>query len=86
MSKSVILSLLGRANTGDELLQILDTLTADEGINEPTADPIEFWSVTVRSLVDTRGRLCYDSEYSRDDSVLRGLFISSCGRCVYKNP
>jgi hypothetical protein len=42
MSKSVILSLLGRANTGDELLQILDTLTADESINEPTADPIEF--------------------------------------------
>jgi hypothetical protein len=42
MSKSVMLSLLGRANTGTELLQILDTLTTDEGINEPTADPIEF--------------------------------------------
>jgi hypothetical protein len=42
MSKTVMLSLLGRANTGDELLQILDTLVADESINEPTADPIEF--------------------------------------------
>jgi len=42
MSKSVMLSLLGRANTGDELLQILDTLVSDESINEPTADPIEF--------------------------------------------
>jgi hypothetical protein len=42
MSKSVMLSLLGRANTGDELLQILDTLISDESINEPTADPIEF--------------------------------------------
>jgi hypothetical protein len=42
MSKSVMLSLLGRANTGDELLSILDTLVSDEGINEPTADPIEF--------------------------------------------
>jgi len=38
-----MLSLLGRANTGDELLQILDTLISDESINEPTADPIEFW-------------------------------------------
>jgi len=37
-----MLSLLGRANTGDELLQILDTLVSDESINEPTADPIEF--------------------------------------------
>ena len=42
MSKSVMLSLLGRANTGDELLSILDTLVSDESINEPTADPIEF--------------------------------------------
>ena len=42
MSKSVMLSLLGRANTGDELLSILDTLDSDEGINEPTTDPIEF--------------------------------------------
>ena len=35
-------SLLDRANNGDELLQILDTLISDESVNEPTADPIDF--------------------------------------------
>ena len=46
MSKSVMLSLLAQGNTGDEILSILDTLTAEnvstEGYNEPTADSIEF--------------------------------------------
>jgi len=46
MSNSVIISLLGRANNGNELLQILDTLAADNvseaGYNEPTADVIDF--------------------------------------------
>jgi uncharacterized protein (DUF433 family) len=46
MSKTVMLSMLAQGNTGDEILSILDTLTADnvtEGYgNEPTADVIEF--------------------------------------------
>jgi len=46
VSKSVIISLLGRANTGSEILSILDTLSEDNqqsvSYTEPTADPIEF--------------------------------------------
>jgi hypothetical protein len=46
MSKQVLISLLGRANNGNELLQILDTLSDDNhqsvAYNEPTADVIEF--------------------------------------------
>jgi len=41
-----MLSLLGRANNGTELLQILDTLIEDNqqsiAYAEPTADSIEF--------------------------------------------
>lgn len=40
-------SLLDRANTGNEILQILDTLIEDNQQSvvyaEPTADVIEFW-------------------------------------------
>ena len=47
MSKSVIISLLGRANNGNELLQILDSLQEDNqqsiAYAEPTADMIDFW-------------------------------------------
>ncbi len=47
MSNQVIISLLGRANTGNELLQILDTLADDNqqavAYAEPTADVVEFW-------------------------------------------
>jgi hypothetical protein len=46
MSKSVMLSLLAQGNTGNEILSILDTLTADQSseqsYNEPTADVIDF--------------------------------------------
>ena len=46
MSKSVMLSLLGRANNGNELLQVLDSLQEDNqqsvAYAEPTADSIEF--------------------------------------------
>jgi hypothetical protein len=46
MSKSVMLSLLSRGNTGAEILQILDTLADDNQqsfeYTEPTADVIEF--------------------------------------------
>ena len=40
-------SLLDRANTGNDILQILDTLIEDNqqavAYTEPTADVIEFW-------------------------------------------
>jgi hypothetical protein len=46
MSKTVMLSLLAQGNTGNEILQILDTLINDNqqavAYNEPTADSIEF--------------------------------------------
>lgn len=46
MTRSMMLSMLRQGNTGDELLQILDALIADDSaevsINEPTADPIDF--------------------------------------------
>ena len=46
MPKSVMLSLLGRANNGTELLEILDSLIEDNqqsiSYTAPTADPIEF--------------------------------------------
>jgi hypothetical protein len=46
MSKSVMLSLLAQGNTGDEILSILDTLTADNVAdvddNGPTLNTIEF--------------------------------------------
>jgi len=45
MSKSVMLSLLGRANNGTEILEILDSLTEDNqqsDDNGPTLNPIDF--------------------------------------------
>jgi hypothetical protein len=46
MSRSVLLSLLSKGNTGDEILSILDALVADQAsdssYNDPTADVIEF--------------------------------------------
>ena len=46
MTKTVALALLNRANTGSDLLQILDSLVEDNqdavAYAEPTADVIEF--------------------------------------------
>ena len=46
MSKSVMLSLLAQGNTGDEILSILDTLTADNVTEDAdslgTLNPIDF--------------------------------------------
>jgi hypothetical protein len=46
MSKSVMLSLLAQGNTGDEILSILDTLTADNVADDAdtlgTLNTIEF--------------------------------------------
>jgi len=75
MSKSVMLSLLAQGNTGSEILSILDTLAADnvssfdyiespmieQVLGIPTLEEVAFWLLTtVRPLVDTGGRLCYD--------------------------
>ena len=42
MSKSVLISLLAQGNTGNEILQILDTLAADAVSDTEEANPIEF--------------------------------------------
>jgi len=46
MSKTVAISLLDRANNGNDLLQILDSLQEDNqrdiAYAEPTADVVEF--------------------------------------------
>jgi hypothetical protein len=46
MSKSIALSLLAQGNTGDQILQILDTLAADnvadESDNGPTLNEVQF--------------------------------------------
>jgi len=46
MSKTVAISLLNRANNGNDILQILDSLQEDNqqavAYAEPTADVVEF--------------------------------------------
>ena len=45
MSRELALSLLRSGNTGDQILQILETITsgdADVTIAEPTLEPLEF--------------------------------------------
>jgi len=43
MTKNVMLSLLAQGNTGDEILQILDVITEEGGMeNTPTLDEIAF--------------------------------------------
>lgn len=45
MSRELALSLLRSGNNGDQILQILETITsgdADVTIAEPTLDPLEF--------------------------------------------
>ena len=46
MTQELMLSLLNRAASGNELLAVLDTLTddvADESVNQPTLETVEFW-------------------------------------------
>ena len=46
MTQELMLSLLNRASNGNELLSVLDTLAddvADESVNQPTTESIEFW-------------------------------------------
>ena len=46
MTKQVLISLLAQGNTGNEILSILDTLSADnvseQSDNQPTLNEIEF--------------------------------------------
>ena len=45
MTQELMLSLLNRAASGNELLAVLDTLTddvADESVNQPTLETVEF--------------------------------------------
>jgi hypothetical protein len=45
MTQDLMLSLLNRAANGNELLAVLDTLTddvADESVNQPTLETVEF--------------------------------------------
>ena len=46
MTQELMLSLLNRAANGNEMLAVLDTLAADvadESVNQPTTESIEFW-------------------------------------------
>jgi hypothetical protein len=42
MSKEVLISMLRKGQTGEEILSILDMLSADDDTVEPTLDEIEF--------------------------------------------
>jgi hypothetical protein len=45
MTQELMLSLLNRAASGNELLAVLDTLAADvadESVNQPTLETVEF--------------------------------------------
>ncbi len=44
MSRELALSLLRQGNTGDQILQILETIAGDDNAPtaEPTAEPIQF--------------------------------------------
>jgi hypothetical protein len=45
MTQELMLSLLNRASNGNEMLAVLDTLAADvadESVNQPTTESIEF--------------------------------------------
>jgi len=55
MSKEVLVSMLRKGQTGDEILTILDMIAgSDDTITEPTLDEIEFWLVLlINQGVDT---------------------------------
>jgi hypothetical protein len=45
MTQELMLSLLNRASNGNEMLAVLDTLAADvadESVNQPTLETVEF--------------------------------------------
>jgi hypothetical protein len=42
MSKDLLISMLRKGNTGDEILQILDTIMEGDESPEPTMEEIQF--------------------------------------------
>ena len=44
MSKSIMISLLRKGNTGNEILEILEAIVSDDmsQVNEPTLEELEF--------------------------------------------
>lgn len=42
MSKALLISMLRKGETGDEILTILDMISAEDDTIEPTLDEIEF--------------------------------------------
>lgn len=42
MSRDLALSMLRQGNTGDEILQILETLTQEDDAPQPTLEEIQF--------------------------------------------
>ena len=45
MSKEVLVSMLRKGQTGDEILTILDMIVGSDDTTEPTLEEIEFWLV-----------------------------------------
>ena len=45
MSKSIMISLLRKGNTGNEILEILEAIVSEDmsQVNEPTLEELEFW-------------------------------------------
>lgn len=41
-NRSILISMLRQGNNGEEILQILDTITASDDTMNPTSDPIDF--------------------------------------------
>ena len=41
-NSSILISMLRQGNNGEEILQILDTITASDDTMNPTSDPIDF--------------------------------------------
>lgn len=40
--RSILISMLRQGNNGEEILEILDTITASDDTMNPTSDPIDF--------------------------------------------
>ena len=70
MSKTVALALLNRANTAEQILQVLDSIAQDfmpadntESAmvsNTPTLEPIAFWYRVWAEGLTLSAPLCYD--------------------------
>ena len=42
-NRSLLISMLRKGENGEEILQILETITSSDGAGEPTLEPIDFW-------------------------------------------